>query len=863
MVSFYVGQILLLLLGILIGAAFVYFGGALLQHRRQRKSGVFQAGNMMLLLFGAIAIAGVLGTGFVNTIKGPGRALDTASRTSSIENNVLAATKLVVSGDATKQDCDGDGTVEPMAFRSGTGPTGGGLIPLDSGASKNDPWGRPLGYCVWDHGKKSVSDNVTTCGGSSANRLQGGNVTTENVLAVVSAGKDGIFQTTCNAWVDANTNNMADIPLIVTTPGSDDIVKRDTIESLMSSGALAQLPTLPDAACIVGAEGTMRYENGVPQVCTSTGWKEIGGATNSASSFTATTGVNPSSVQTSNAITMSGFFGTRTATVDNGGSIVVNGVDMGATAEVTAGNTVAIKGTSAAGYLTLKTFILKIGAISKSWDQTTRAATAAAFSVSPATSSNMNVTGPGSPAYGSAVQFTVTNTGETNSAAINAIGFSPATNFETTGTNLCTGSTVAAGATCTFYARPKATANGALSSTLTVSATGATSGTATLSGAASGFSCTLPWGGSIADGATVTAYSVAQSADCEANSLVRTCTGGVLDGSASFDKETCTLPVGLPYCWGKNSGGSVGDGTTTERRTPVAVTLPSGTTGFSWIQAGSDSLTSCGIADTGNAYCWGDNAYSMFGNGNTTDSNTPSAVTMPSGVKFVTISVGSRHVCALGDNGRAYCWGDNSNTQIGDGTTTSRTTPVLVTLPSGVTSFKSVNAAKHSSCGIGNNDQAYCWGDNAYGQLGDGTTSDRSTPKIVTLTSGVTSWKSVVTGPYSASCGIGNNDRAYCWGTNTQGQIGDNSTSQRNSPTAVTLPGGVTGFKSVTPGTQAACGVANTGAFYCWGNGNNCRRPGTCSGSVSTPTATSGYPSGAIEWKQIGLGGDRMCHRKK
>jgi alpha-tubulin suppressor-like RCC1 family protein len=89
---------------------------------------------------------------------------------------------------------------------------------------------------------------------------------------------------------------------------------------------------------------------------------------------------------------------------------------------------------------------------------------------------------------------------------------------------------------------------------------------------------------------------------------------------------------------------------------------------------------------------------------------------------------------------------------------------------------------------------------------------------------------------------------------NIQGQLGDGSTSQRNSPVAVNLPGGVTGFKSVTPGSQTACGVANTGVFYCWGNGNNCRRPGTCSGSVSTPTATTGYPSGAVEWKQIGLG---------
>jgi alpha-tubulin suppressor-like RCC1 family protein len=151
----------------------------------------------------------------------------------------------------------------------------------------------------------------------------------------------------------------------------------------------------------------------------------------------------------------------------------------------------------------------------------------------------------------------------------------------------------------------------------------------------------------------------------------------------------------------------------------------------------------------------------MFGNGTTTNSNVPTPVTMPSGVKFVSIAVGDSHVCALGDNGRGYCWGANSFGGIGDGTTTTRTTPVLVTLPSGVTSFKSITAGRNSTCALGNNDQAYCWGYNAAGQLGDGTTTNRSTPKIVTLPSGVTSWKSVIAGPYSTGCGIGNNDRAY------------------------------------------------------------------------------------------------------
>jgi hypothetical protein len=436
-----------------------------------------------------------------------------------------------------------------MPFRTGPGPTGGGLVPLEAGAVKTDPWGKPLGYCVWDHGKKTVSDNVAACGGSSANRLQGGNTSTESVLAIISAGKDGIFQTTCNAYVDANTDKIADTPLIVTAPDSDDIVKRDTIESLLASGALAQLPDLPDSACNAGAEGTMRYTNGVPQVCTSTGWKEVGGDSDGSPVFNSSGPVNPNTVQTSGTITTSGYFGTRKVSVDNGGTLVVNGLDTGLSSyDVPVGATVAIKGTSAAfpadptsTATTPKVFTMKIGAVSKTWTLTTRGRTIASFSITPNPSNGMDVVGISGTAFGTPVHFTLTNTGEVISDTINALSFSNPTNFEVTGTNLCSNYTVAGGATCTFYVRPKASGAGAISGTVTASATGATSGVATLNGNATGWTCSLPWGGTIPNGSNVTAYNTATNLNCASVSQNRVCTDGNLSGTYTY--QTCNAPT--------------------------------------------------------------------------------------------------------------------------------------------------------------------------------------------------------------------------------------------------------------------------------------------------------------------------------
>src|SRR5450759_2505295 len=138
-------------------------------------------------------------------------------------------------------------------------------------------------------------------------------------------------------------------------------------------------------------------------------------------------------------------------------------------------------------------------------------------------------------------------------------------------------------------------------------------------------------------------------------------------------------------------------------------------------------------------------------------------------------------------------WGYNSNGQLGDGTATQRNVPTAV---SGGLTFASIVAGTFHTCGLTSAGAAYCWGYNAFGNLGDNTTTDRSTPVVVQQ--GGVSFTSITAGGYH-TCGLTSAGAAYCWGYNAFGNLGDNTTTQRSTPVVV-QQGGVT-FTSITQGS--------------------------------------------------------------
>jgi len=286
--------------------------------------------------------------------------------------------------------------------------------------------------------------------------------------------------------------------------------------------------------------------------------------------------------------------------------------------------------------------------------------------------------------------------------------------------------------------------------------------------------------------------------------------------SAGNGLHTCAiLDDASAYCWGYNNKGQLGDGTTTSSSTPVAVSLPSGRTASS-VTAGYQHT--CAFLDNASLYCWGDNTYGRLGDGTTTDSSTPVAVSLPSGRTATSVSAANYHTCAVLDDASAYCWGWNPQGQLGDGTTTDSSTPVTVSLPSGRTAV-SVSARGWHSCAVLDDASVYCWGRNSDGQLGDGTTTDSSTPVTVSLPSGRTAVS--ISAGRRDTCAFLDNASLYCWGDNTYGQLGDGTTTDSSTPVAVSLPSGQTAVSVSAGGTDSAghtCAVLGDLSMYCWGH---------------------------------------------
>src|SRR6266581_3029953 len=267
-------------------------------------------------------------------------------------------------------------------------------------------------------------------------------------------------------------------------------------------------------------------------------------------------------------------------------------------------------------------------------------------------------------------------------------------------------------------------------------------------------------------------------------------TSGTLVGAAStpFDTRlsftgvsaggghTCGLiTAGVAYCWGNNGSGGLGDGTTTDRMSPVAVL---GGLSFAAVRAGGSD--SCGVRTGGAAYCWGLNSYGQLGDGTMTSQVSPVAVT--GGLTFAAVSAGAYHTCGVTTTDAAYCWGDNASGQIGDGTTTDRTSPVAVL---GGRTFAAVSAGFSHTCGITTAGAAYCWGSNSSGELGDGTMTNQVSPVGVL---GGLSFFAVSTGGAGGgdhTCGVTTAGAAYCWGENGNAQLGDGTRVSRVAPVLV------------------------------------------------------------------------------
>lgn len=240
--------------------------------------------------------------------------------------------------------------------------------------------------------------------------------------------------------------------------------------------------------------------------------------------------------------------------------------------------------------------------------------------------------------------------------------------------------------------------------------------------------------------------------------------------------HTCAVTTNaVPYCWGWNADGQIGNNSTIGQMLPVEV---HGDLRVSSISAGT--YHTCAVNMDGAVYCWGKNDKGQIGDG--TRTNRLGATRVSSGRQFVQVSAGLSHTCAVATDGSAWCWGDGSTGQLGNGSQQDATVPVAV---AGNVMFKYVSAAAEHTCAISTDGTVYCWGHNNFGRLGiGGLATIFAQPNPVAADT--LRFKNVSTGRLH-SCAVTESNALYCWGFGGFGQLGDGTILDHVTPNRVVV----------------------------------------------------------------------------
>ena len=351
------------------------------------------------------------------------------------------------------------------------------------------------------------------------------------------------------------------------------------------------------------------------------------------------------------------------------------------------------------------------------------------------------------------------------------------------------------------------------------------------------------------------------------------CIGGP---SATFKQvvggnfSTCGLTAqGIAYCWGSDDGGRLGDGGAAgDSQSPVEVDATTITGEKAFIRLTAGDAHFCGLTSQGAAYCWGHDSHGQLGDGGgSDDAYSPVRVDtsgMPGPRAFVKLAGGGNHTCGLTGDGAAWCWGDDSSGQLGDGGVSSPSqVPVAVDrTPAGGRAFVHIAAGTNHTCALTAQGAIYCWGADDYGQLGDGAgASPSQSPALVDRSPAGDQAFVRLTAGFHHTCGLTAAGVAFCWGDASDGQLGDGGVVPSFVPSAVdTGPTGGRPFLELTAGSNHTCGLVAGGAAWCWGADNEgSLGNGGTSTPIHVPSPVDAAAVGDKPLVRLSAGGNHTC----
>ena len=297
------------------------------------------------------------------------------------------------------------------------------------------------------------------------------------------------------------------------------------------------------------------------------------------------------------------------------------------------------------------------------------------------------------------------------------------------------------------------------------------------------------------------------------------------------EHSSAVTSTGRIFTWGENNGGQLGDGTTIDKYIPMDITNNMElNTGETVTSVSSGDGYQAAITSKGRLFTWGANWFGQLGDGTIIFRYDPNDITtkfgLITGETVTTVSLGNYHSSAITSKGRVFTWGDNDYGQLGDGTTTDRHSPTEITTNFVLNAGEAITdvfIGAYHSCAITSNGRIFTWGYNSYGQLGNGTTTSGSIPADITTNFGLDTGEkitSVALGNLHSSA-VTSEGRLFTWGYNSASQLGDGTTISRYTPTNITANFGIIGNETITSvslGFNHSSAITSEGRLFTWGS---------------------------------------------